>query len=110
LELDERQRLINAQGFLIDENGSLIDRQGKVRFDWRQFTSHGGLIPKLYNYQGKTFEIHEVMGVFDRDAQDGIKFVRGKDESGRDVAVDKAGYMVNNKGYIVNKEGSICTR
>jgi len=50
------------------------------------------------------------MGVFDRDAQDGIKFVRGKDESGRDVAVDKAGYMVNNKGYIVNKEGSICTR
>jgi hypothetical protein len=94
----------------MDENGSLLDRKGRVRFDWRQFASHGGLIPKLYNYQGKTFEIHEIMGVFDRDASDNIKYVRGKDENGRDVAVDKAGYMVNNKGYIINKEGCICTR
>jgi hypothetical protein len=50
------------------------------------------------------------MGVFDREASDNIKFLRGKDEIGRDVAVDKAGYMVNNKGYIINKEGCICTR
>lgn len=50
------------------------------------------------------------MGVFDREASENIKFLRGKDENGRDVAVDKAGYMVNNKGYIINKEGCICTR
>jgi len=50
------------------------------------------------------------MGVFDREKSDAIKFNRGKDATGRDVAVDKAGYMVNSKGYIINKEGSICTR
>ena len=50
LEYDSKKRVINAQGFLVDENGSLLDRKGKVRFDWRQFASHGGLIPKLYNF------------------------------------------------------------
>lgn len=48
--------------------------------------------------------------MFDREVSDALKFCRGKDDSGRDVAVDKAGYMVNSKGYIINKEGSICTR
>jgi hypothetical protein len=50
LELDDCMRMINPQGFIIDDNGSLQDRQGNIRFDWRQFVSHGGLIPKLYNY------------------------------------------------------------
>ena len=48
--------------------------------------------------------------MFDRETSDAIKFNRGKDATGRDVAVDKAGYMVNSKGYIINKEGCICTR
>jgi hypothetical protein len=56
------------------------------------------------------FEIHDVMGVFDRDPSRKIKLLKGKDERGKEVTVDKAGYMVNNKGYIVNREGSICTR
>ena len=50
LEFDDYGRQVNPQGFIIDDNGNLVDRQGLVRFDWRQFTSHGGLIPKLYNY------------------------------------------------------------
>lgn len=48
--------------------------------------------------------------MFDREMSDAIKFNRGKDATGRDVAVDKAGYMINSKGYIINKEGCICTR
>lgn len=50
------------------------------------------------------------MGVFDRDSNGKIKILQGKDEKGKDVLVDKAGFMVNSKGYIVNKQGSICTR
>ena len=85
-------------------------RDGRMRFDWRQFASHGGLIPKLYNYSGKTFEIHDVMGIFDRDENGHIKKQIGKDENNNDVLVDKAGYLVNEKGYIINRDGHICTR
>jgi hypothetical protein len=105
---DSKARLINAQGFLVDENGSILDRKGKIRFDWRQFAPYGGLIPRLYTYSGKTFEIHEVMGVFDRNGP--LEFCRGRDKAGNEVTVDRAGYMVNGKGYIVNSEGSICNR
>ena len=48
--------------------------------------------------------------MFDRDSQGGIQLLLGKDERGRDVYVDKAGFMVNQKGYIVTRDGHICTR
>ena len=50
------------------------------------------------------------MGVFDRSSEGNIQMLQGKDDRGRDVLVDKAGFMVNEKGYIVNKDGHICTR
>lgn len=52
-------------------------------------------MPKLFNYYGKTFELQEIMGVFDRDNQGKIEIMLGKDEKGKDVYVDKAGFMVN---------------
>ena len=52
-------------------------------------------MPKLYTYSGKTFEIQEVMGVFDRDNKGKIQLLTGKDERGQNVTVDKAGFMVN---------------
>lgn len=54
------------QGFLTDRDGSLVNRDGIVRFDACQFTQNGGLMPKLYTYAGKRFDIHEAMGVFER--------------------------------------------
>jgi hypothetical protein len=57
------------QGFLTDKDGSLIDRDGLKRFDSCQFTCNGGLMPKLYTYSGKRFDVHEVMGVFERTSQ-----------------------------------------
>lgn len=57
---------------MVDNDGSVINKDGVKRFDWRQFRQFGGLIPKLYNYYGKTFELQEIMGVFDRDSQGGI--------------------------------------
>ena len=53
---------------MVDNDGSVINKDGVKRFDWRQFRQFGGLIPKLYNYYGKTFELQEIMGVFDRDS------------------------------------------
>ena len=88
----------------------MINKEGVKRFDYRQFKQFGGLMPKLYNYHGKTFELQEVMGVFDRDGAGNIQLLLGKDERGKDVFVDKAGFMVNQRGYIVTRDGHICTR
>jgi len=109
-DIDELGQIVSVQGFLQDHEGSLLDRNGTKRFDAKQFKQFGGLMPKLYTYTGKTFEIQEVMGVFDRDGNGNIQLMNGKDEHGRDVTVDKAGFMVNHKGYIVTKDGHISTR
>ena len=70
--IDELGRSVSLQGFLVDEQGSVINKNGIKRFDWKQFRQFGGLMPKLYNYYGKTFELQEVMGVFDRDSRGNI--------------------------------------
>ena len=67
-------------------------------------------MPKLYTYSGKQFEIHDVMGVFDRKRNGKIALIKSKDADGNQIFVDKGGYRVNEKGYIINEEGHICTR
>lgn len=67
-------------------------------------------MPKLYSYSGKRFDIHEVMGVLDRDPSGKLMFLRSENEQGKGTVIDKAGNLVNNKGYIVNERGDICSR
>lgn len=108
--IDELGRSVSIQGFLVDEDGSVVNIAGVKRFDSKQFRQYGGLMPKLYNYYGKKFELQEVMGVFDRDNRGKIQLLLGKDERGKDVYVDKAGFMVNQRGYIVTRDGHVCSR
>jgi len=67
-------------------------------------------MPKLYTYSGQRFDIHEVMGVFDRKQDGTLDFITTQDEHGRDVVIDKGGNLVNPNGYIVNERGDICSR
>lgn len=62
-------------------------------------------MPKLYNYAGKRFEIHDVMGVFERDQDGKLKIIKQND-----LLLDMAGNMVNERGYIINESGDICSR
>lgn len=98
------------QAFLQDDSGNLIDRDGVKRFEHRQFAQYGGLMPKLYTYSGKRFDIHEVMGVLDRDPDGKLIFLRSENEHGKGAVIDQGGNLVNNKGYIVNDRGDICSR
>jgi len=108
--VDSNGNLIQLQGFLQDSEGNLLDRHGRKRFDARQFEQFGGLMPKLYNYSGNQFEIHDVMGVFDRKANGKIDLIKAKDADGKEILVDTAGLRVNHKGYLINENGDICTR
>lgn len=67
-------------------------------------------MPKLYNYEGKRFDIHDVMGVFERDEDNRLKFIKQKDAHGREVTLDQGGNLVNDRGYIVNEKGDVCSR
>jgi len=67
-------------------------------------------MPKLYNYMGQRFDIHEVMGVFDRKVDGSLELITTQDEHGKDVVIDKGGNLVNPKGYIVNERGDVCSR
>lgn len=55
--IDELGRQVSLQGFLIDAQNSIVNKKGVKRFDHKQFRQFGGLMPKLYNYYGKTFEL-----------------------------------------------------
>jgi len=59
------------------------------------------------NYNGKRFDIKDVIGVFDKDANGNIMLQRG-DQPG--VLVDNMGRRVNEKGYLVDSDGNIIDR
>jgi len=67
-------------------------------------------MPKLYTYSGKRFDIHEVMGVLDRDPSGKLIFLQSENEQGKGAVIDKGGNLVNNRGYIVNERGDVCSR
>ena len=64
--LDGRGKQINQQGYLVDGEGNIVDRMGKVKITKAQLTSEGE-IPPLYTYEGKKFKIKDVIGDFDRE-------------------------------------------
>jgi len=45
-------------------------------------------MPKLYNYQGKRFDIHDVMGVFERDEAGKLNFIKQQNAQGKDIILD----------------------
>ena len=67
-------------------------------------------MPKLYNYAAKKFDIHDVMGVFERDEAGNLAIIQSQDSLGKSVNIDQGGNTVNNKGYIINERGDVCNR
>lgn len=60
--MDKKGRLVNTKGLLVDEQGNLISAQNSViMLDYKEMTPEGE-IPRLYNYDGKRFDIKDVMG------------------------------------------------
>lgn len=57
---------------------------------------------KLFNYNGKRFDIKDVMGQFDRDQNGKIM----PKENGKEL-LDNLGRRVNDKGYFIDESGNI---
>lgn len=60
---------------------------------------------RLYNYNGKRFDIKDIIGVFEKNKSNGeILPISSKDGTNLE---DNFGRRVNDKGYLIDKEGNI---
>ena len=96
---------MNRFGWLVQGgNGHIVDKAGRKKFDRKQLDD--GDLQKLLNYGGKRFDIKDVIGVFDKDANGKIMLQRG--ENG--LLLDNVGRRVNSKGYLIDYDGNIIDR
>lgn len=115
--LDKKSRRVNKHGWMtLAGQGHLVDVHGRKKFDKNQLAKDGDL-PKLFNYNGKRFDIKELMGQFDKDAHGRIihndsqgrpSNLDGKQQiPGDRVLLDNLGRRVNEKGYLIDVIGNI---
>lgn len=62
-----------------------------------------GDLPKMFNYNGRRFDITDVIGQFDKDAEGNI--IPHTDERGN--LTDNLGRKVNTKGYLIDEFGNV---
>lgn len=78
-----------------------MDKDGRKKFDKRQL--NGDDLHKLFNYNGKRFDIKDVIGQFDRD-QNGMIVPK---DNGKGGLIDNLGRLVNDKGYLIDEQGNV---
>lgn len=65
--VDKRRSEVSSRGYRVDKEGNVIDINGRKKFDKQQVTADGDL-PKLFNYNGRRFDIVDTLGHVDKDA------------------------------------------
>lgn len=99
---DKRGSKVSSRGYRIDEEGHMVDNHGRKKFDRAHMTEDGDL-PKLFNYNGRRFDITDCMGTIDKD-EFGY-YIWEQDKNGR--RVDKLGRPINSKGYLCDDQGNV---
>lgn len=80
----------------------MIDNKGRMKFHHSQMTDDGD-IPKLFNYNGRRFDITETMGQVEKDKNGEI--VPNTDAQGK--LIDNLGRPINSKGYLIDENGNV---
>jgi len=86
--IDLKKRKVNSAGYLVDNNGNVISKEGKKIFDVAHLTSWGE-IPKILPFT--KFNIYEVCGDLEKnvDGKPIMNFNKNGD------TVDRRGWWVN---------------
>ena len=101
--IDKKGRRVNKHGWMtLAGQGHLVDIHGRKKFDKLQLTTDGDL-PKLFNYQGRRFDIKDVMAILEKDANGKIQ----PNQSQKGELVDKFGRRCSDKGYLIDAAGNI---
>lgn len=65
-------------------------------------TSDGDL-PKLFNYNGRRFDITDTLGQLEKDEDGNI--IPQKDAKGK--LIDNLGRPINSRGYLIDENGNV---
>jgi len=57
---------VSSRGYRIDASGNLIDNYKRKKFDKSHMTPDGDL-PKFFNYNGRRFDITDIIGQIEKD-------------------------------------------
>jgi hypothetical protein len=58
---DKRGSHVSSRGYRVDSAGNMLDHRGRRAFDKAQMTADGDL-PKLFNYNGRRYDITDTIG------------------------------------------------
>jgi hypothetical protein len=99
---DKRGSKVSSRGYRMDDSRNIIDNHARKKFDNHHTTSDGDL-PKLFNYNGRRFDITDVIGQVDKDEKG--EFISNTDDTGK--LTDNVGREINSRGYLVDKRGNV---
>lgn len=85
---------MNERGYLIDENGNIIDKERKKLFEKKYLKN--GEFPKIFPFT--KFNIKKVLGNFEMDPLGNPILDKGPNGQ----LVDRDGKLVNQRGYLVD--------
>lgn len=94
--------MINPRGYLIDEQGNVIDKEGRQIFERKHLKNDE--IPKIFPFT--KFNIKNVLGDFEMDPLGNP--ILDKDKKGN--LIDRQGKRVNAKGYLIDDKGNVINK
>jgi glutathione peroxidase-family protein len=104
--LDKNNRKVNSKGYLIDEDGNIISKNGKKLFDSKHLKN--GEYPKIFPFT--RFNIKNVLGEFEPDPLNNPILKKHSDGTYRDdkgQRVNARGYLIDAQGNVIDKKGKI---
>ena len=99
---DKRGSLVSERGYRIDGAGHVIDNNGRKKLD-KNHTTKDGDLPKLFNYNGRRFDITDIIGQIDKD-KNGYPLPLTDNEG---KLIDNLGRRINSKGYLIDDFGNV---
>lgn len=100
--VDKRGNRVSSRGYRVDQGGNILDNYNRKKLD-RAHTTQDGDLPKLFNYNGRRFDVTDVIGQLDKDANGNIQPLT--DEKGN--LVDNKGRRINSRGYLIDEFGNV---
>jgi len=101
--IDKKGRRVNRHGWMtLASQGHLVDIHGRKKFDKSQLQQDSDL-HKLFNYQGRRFDIKDVMALFEKDGNGMIQPHKNK----KGELCDMFGRLCTEKGYLADSAGNV---
>jgi len=99
--VDRNGAVVTSRGYKMNQNGDIIDYDKRKKFDKSQMIQ--GDLPKLFNYNGKKFDIKDVIGRVNVDRKGNLQHQMDK----KGNIIDNIGRSINSKGYLVDEFGNV---